>query len=197
MLASGSAMLRLLALAACLAAPGALAQTAATAQDVDDHTSPRDPDPTDTAMVDLPDALSPAEAAVRDIVQQDGVHVVHFWAPWCDNSTNELAQGWYEVVEAHPEVSFTFVTLWNGDDVGGDVLDRYAIPERVTRLVVPAEQPPKGERRTTFLGLPVTWIPTTWVMNRNGELATAFAYGEVSPDQLTAALEGAASDWPH
>ena len=196
-------MLRLLpsalawALVACLAAPGALAQTAATAQDVDDATSPRDPDPTTPAMDDLLDALSPAEAAVRDIVQQDGVHVVHFWAPWCDNSTNELAQGWHEVIESTPDVTFTFVTLWNGDSLGDDVLDRYGIPERVTRLVVPAEQPPKGERRTRFLGLPVTWIPTTWVMNRNGELATAFAYGEVSPEQLATAIEGAQSDWPH
>lgn len=187
--------LLLLAFALGLAAPLAVAQTAATARDVDDSTSPTDTDPTD--MTDLSEALSPAEAAVRDIVQQDGVHVVHFWAPWCDNSTNELAQGWYEVVEANPEVSFTFVTLWNGDDIGHDTLDRYAIPERVARLVVPAEQPPRGERRTTFLGLPVTWIPTTWVMNRNGQLATAFSYGEVSPEQLTTALEGAASDWPH
>ena len=182
-------MLRL-ALALALLAPTACAPTPAGALD---PSTPRDPDPTPDAMPDL----SPAEAAVQATIAADGVHVVHFWAPWCDNSTAELAEGWYEVVEAHPDVTFSFVTLWNGDDVGHETLDRYAIPERAARLVVPAEQPPKGERQTEFLGLPVSWIPTTWVFNRNGQLATAFNYGEVSPEGLTSALEGAASDWPH
>lgn len=138
-----------------------------------------------------------AEAAVRATIARDGVHVVHFWAPWCDNSTAELAAGWYEVVERHPDVSFTFVTLWNDGEVGESTLTRYAIPDRVERLVVPGVQPPKGERQTTFLGLPVNWIPATWVFNRNGQLATAFNYGEATPEQLDAAITGAASAWPH
>ena len=185
-------MLRLLTLA--LAFPLALSSAAcAQAPGTTGHSPSPDTDAPPASM----DALSPAEAAVRDIVAADGVHVVHFWAPWCDNSTAELASGWYEAIENHPDVTFTFVTLWNGSDVGDDVLARYAIPERVRRLVVPAEQPPKGERQTTFLGLPVNWIPTTWIYNRNGQLATAFNYGEVAPEVLTSALEGAASDWPH
>ena len=138
-----------------------------------------------------------AEAVVRATVARDGVHVVHFWAPWCDNSTAEFGGGWYEVVERHPEATFTFVTLWNDGDIGESTLTRYAIPARVARLVVPGVQPPKGSRSTTFLGLPVTWIPATWVFNRNGQLATAFNYGEATPEQLDAAIEGAASDWPH
>ncbi len=138
-----------------------------------------------------------AEAAVRATIARDGVHVVHFWAPWCDNSTAEFGAGWYEVVERHPDVSFTFVTLWNDGAVGEETLARYAIPARVERLVVPGVQPPKGERQTTFLGLPVTWIPATWVFNRNGQLATAFNYGEATPEQLDAAIAGAASAWPH
>ena len=153
--------------------------------------------PAPMAVAQSSEALSPAEARVRDRVAQDGVHVVHFWAPWCDNSTSEMSGGWYEVVERHPEASFTFVTLWNGDAVGESTLQRYAIPERVERLVVPGAQPPKGERQTVFLGLPVTWIPTTWVFNRNGRLAVAFNYGEATPAQLDAAIEGAASEWPH
>ena len=143
------------------------------------------------------DTLTAAEASVQATIAADGVHVVHFWAPWCDNSTSELGGGWYEVVERHPDVSFTFVTLWNEGSVGEPTLARYAIPERVERLVVPGPQPPKGERATTFLGMPVTWIPTTWVFNRNGQLATAFNYGEATPAQLDAAIDGAASDWPH
>ena len=142
-------------------------------------------------------ALSDAEAAVQATIARDGVHVVHFWAPWCDNSTAELAGGWYEVVARHPDASFTFVTVWNDGEVGESTLARYAVPERVARLVVPGVAPPKGERRTTFLGLPLTWIPSTWVFNRNGTLATAFNYGEATPAQLDAAIAGAASDWPH
>ena len=144
-----------------------------------------------------PTAGSPAEAAVQATIARDGVHVVHFWAPWCDNSTSELAGGWYEVVERHPDATFTFVTVWNGGEMGEATLARYAVPARVERLVVPGVQPPKGERAMTFLGLPVTWIPATWVFNRNGQLATAFNYGEATPEQLDAAITGAASAWPH
>lgn len=177
--------MRLVLLSALLAALPACAQTA-----------PPPPPPAPMAVGTAPESTD-AEARVRAIVAQDGVHVVHFWAPWCDNSTAEMAGGWYEVVERHPEATFTFVTLWNGDAVGESTLERYAIPARVERLVVPGARPPSGERRATFLGLPVSWIPSTWVFNRNGQLATAFNYGEATPAQLDAAIEGAASAWPH
>jgi thiol-disulfide isomerase/thioredoxin len=185
-------MLRTLCLS-LFVATSACAQTAdtpATAADV--QTTPTDPDPTVPTS-----ALSPAEEAVQATIARDGVHVVHFWAPWCDNSTAELGAGWYEVVERHPDVSFTFVTVWNDGEIGEDALTRYAIPASVERLVVDGPRPLRADRRTTFLGMPVSWIPTTWVFNRNGELATAFNYGEATPEQLDAAIDGAASDWPH
>lgn len=191
-------MPRLLCLALLVAAAtSACAQTGgetpATAADVQDHTTPTDPDPT----VPPPSALSPAEEAVQATIAQDGVHVVHFWAPWCDNSTAELAAGWYEVVERHPDATFTFVTVWNDGELGESALARYAIPDRVERLVVDGARPLRDDRRMTFLGMPVSWIPTTWVFSRNGLLATAFNYGEATPEQLDAAIRGAASDWPH
>ena len=43
-------------------------------------------------------AMTPAEKSVDAIVRTDGIHVVHFWAPWCSNSIDELRNGWYEVV---------------------------------------------------------------------------------------------------
>jgi thiol-disulfide isomerase/thioredoxin len=163
--------------------------------------------PADTAAVpDASAALAPsdtawtdAERTVREAIARDGVHVVHFWAPWCGNSTNEFAQGWYEVVEAHPEVSFTFVTVWNDGETGQRTLDRYGIPPSVTVLAQPDLGPSadRALRRRTFLGLPLTWTPTTWIFNRNGALAYAFNYGEVSPDELTAALAAAAASWEH
>ena len=140
-------------------------------------------------------SLSTAEAAVRAQIAQDGVHVVHFGAPWCDNSLNELRAGWYEVVDAHPEVSFTFVTIWNDGEIGEDALTRFAIPARVTRLAVDGPRPLREDRRMTFLDLPVSWIPTTWVFNRNGLLATAFNHGEATPAQLNEAIEAAGRIW--
>lgn len=146
--------------------------------------------PTDTTLTD-------AERSVRETITADGVHVVHFWAPWCDNSTNELARGWYEVVEQNADVGFTFVTIWNDGEVGAGTLDRYAIPERAARLVVPGARPARADRQLTFLGLPVSWIPTTWVFNRNGQLAYAFNFGELTMSQLQQALDGARSEWKH
>lgn len=148
-----------------------------------------------TAPAAVPTDLASVEAAVRAQVAQDGVHVVHFWAPWCDNSLNELRAGWYEVVDAHPDASFTFVTIWNDGEVGEDALTRFAIPGRVTRLVVDGARPLREDRRMTFLGLPVSWIPTTWVFNRNGLLATAFNHGEATPAQLNDAIEAAGRSW--
>ena len=151
------------------------------------------------ALTGPEEALTPAEQAVRAQVLEDGVHVVHFWAPWCDNSLAELRQGWYEVIENNADVSFAFVTVWSDGEAGREALDRFAIPETVTVLTQPDFGPSddKAQRRRRFLGLPVTWIPTTWVFRNGGELAYAFNYGELEMDQLQQALDGARSEWSH
>ena len=136
---------------------------------------------------------APTDDALREIVSQDGVHVVHVWAPWCDNSLNEHGPVWSDWRGLGAD-SVTFVTVWNGGESGADVLTEHGI-EGVREVVVPGPKPEKPDRRTTLLGLPVSWIPTTWVFNRNGLLATAFNYGEVTAEQLTEAIEGARSDW--
>ena len=183
--------MRLVLLALLLAAGSACAQstveTPADALDLHDHTTVLTTDAT-------PEARAPeseAEAAVREIIAQDGVHVVHFWAPWCGNSINELRGGVAEVVDAHPDVTFTYVTVRNDGESGASTLARYGVPERVRVLAHPGRAP------VTFLGRPITWTPTTWVFNREGTLAYAFNYGEVSPAMLTQAITDAQSDWHH
>lgn len=141
------------------------------------------------------------ERAVRAIVSEPGIHVVHLWASWCGNSRAVLESGWYEVIEANPDVSFSFVSIWNDGDDGADRLARYGIEAggNVRVFAQPDHGPSANRdlRRTTFLGLPLSWTPTTWVFNREGKLAAAFNYGEVSADLLETLLEVARSDWYH
>ena len=149
-------------------------------------------------MTDFP--LAPpqtdAERAVAEAVASGGVEVVVFWAAWCGNSVSQLERGLAGAVEEHEGVGFSFVSLWDEGRSGADTLRAYGIPARARVLAQPGvgQEAPKDERDTRFLGLPVTWIPTTWVF-REGTLATAFNYGEVTRAQLDAALEGAQSTW--
>ena len=148
-----------------------------------------------------PDAPTATERAVAETLEAEGVHVVHFWAPWCGNSTAEFEAGLYEVVDANPDVTFSFVTIWNDGQDGADRLARYGIAEGGHVAVY--AQPDRGPsadldaRRRTFLGLPLTWTPSTWVFNRGGKLAYAFNYGEVSPDMLATAIAHARDAWTH
>lgn len=144
------------------------------------------------------DELTAAEERVQQIISRDGVHVIHFWAPWCPNSKNELADGWYDVVEQHDDVTFTFVTIWNNGEDGASTLDRYAIPDRVVELTQPDFGPSKNNeanRRKEFLDLPVTWIPSTWIFHNNGELAYALNYGEMDMETISRLIDMTQQDW--
>lgn len=181
-------MLRLAVLLATLTA-SACAQTAPTEA------------PAPPASADPVADRTEVEAAVQATIAQDGIHVVHFWAPWCGNSRAEFEGGLYEVVEAHPDVTFSFVTIWTDGRDGADRLARYGI-EASDRVFVYG-QPDRGPsadrdlRRRSFLGLPLSWTPTTWVFNRQGTLAYAFNYGEVSNEMLALAIEHARDEWMH
>ena len=143
--------------------------------------------------------MTDAEAALRETVRAEGVHVVHVWAPWCDNSVRELGPVWAGAAERHREATVTHVSVWSDGDDGADVLRAHGVavggPGGGAALAVPGPKPAPPERRLTLLGLPVTWVPTTWVFNRGGLLATAFNYGEVTADQLASAVEGAQRSW--
>ena len=142
--------------------------------------------------------MTSAETRLRETIAAEGVHVVHVWAPWCDNSLNELAPVWAGA-DRLPAASVTHVSVWADGDDGTDVLREHGVEVAdgggAAVLVVPGPKPEKADRRATLLDLPVTWIPTTWVFNRGGLLATAFNYGEVSAERLAQAVDDAARDW--
>jgi hypothetical protein len=145
-------------------------------------------------------AVSPttdAERYVQDVITQDGLHVVHFWAPWCSNSRNELDNGWAGLVAANPSVTFTFVTVWNDGADGASMLDNYNLPDRVTEVTQPDLGPSSNEdnRRQSFLTHPVTWIPSTWIFHNNGELAFAMNYGEMDMSTLQSLIDATRTDW--
>ena len=181
------ALLLLVASAACAQAPLA----------------PTTPEPAASGPADIADAAprTDVEDAVETTISAPGVHVVHFWAPWCGNSRAEFEAGWHEVVEANPDVSFSFVTIWNDGRDGAGRLERWGITpgDHVAVYAQPDLGPSadRAQRRRTFLGLPLSWTPTTWVFNRGGKLAYAFNYGEVSPDMLATAIRDAHDEWMH
>ncbi|WP_232798095.1 TlpA family protein disulfide reductase [Salinibacter altiplanensis] len=138
-----------------------------------------------------------AEAVVQDRIQEKGLHVVHFWAPWCSNSQNELDNGWAGLVAANPAVTFTFVTVWNDNESGAATLNEHSLPDRVAEVTQPDLGPSDQEenRRHSFLGLPVTWVPSTWIFHGNGELAFALNYGEMEMDTIQGLLDATSADW--
>lgn len=147
-------------------------------------------------MLEAP-TFTPAEESVRHIIAEDGIHLVHFWAPWCRNSIDELAAGWAALVDRHPEVSFTFVTIWNDGASGRGTMHDHGLPDRVVEITQ-ADYGPSDDktlRRRSFLGLPVTWIPSTWIFHRNGQLAFALNFGEMDPNTVGALIEAAGRAW--
>jgi hypothetical protein len=142
-------------------------------------------------------ALTPAERHVLDVIAGDGIHVVHFWAPWCDNSIDELDRGLGAVLGRQPGVTCTFVTVWNDGASGRDEMRRLGLPDSVGEVVQEDFGPreTKELRRRVFLGLPVTWIPSTWIFHKNGELAFAANYGELEAATLEELLDLARRSW--
>ena len=133
------------------------------------------------------------DAALREIVSADGVHLVHVWAPWCGNSLHELRPVWAQH-HALGADSVTFVTVWNDGEDGSEVLEEHGV-RGIPEVVVPGAKPEKEDRRLALLGLPMTWIPTTWVFNCGGLLAYAFGYGEGTAARLAEAVRDARSGW--
>lgn len=139
-----------------------------------------------------------AEFRATELVRQEGLSVVHLWAPWCSNCQAELKSGgWTKMIEANPQVRFVFVSIWNAGEDGGSMLKKFGIGEQANVSVLADPGPRSGaDKIKRFLDLPVTWIPSTWVF-KGGDLRYALNFGEVRFPVLQQFLEDSNSEWSH
>jgi len=138
------------------------------------------------------------EEQVAAAVKGPQVTVVHFWAPWCPNCAAELKNnGWSTFLDTNFDVNFIFVTVWNAED-GRAVLEKNGVgaQKNFQLLLHPNASRNADDKMTTFLGLPVTWIPTTWVF-RDGKLRYALNYGELRFPLLQQLIRDASDKWEH
>jgi thiol-disulfide isomerase/thioredoxin len=140
----------------------------------------------------------PIEQRVAEITQSSKPTVVHFWAPWCPNCYGELKnKGWSSFIEANKDVNFIFITSWSGDSGDGRAtLEKLGVgPQPNFQLLMhPNTSRRDGEKMTSFLGLPMLWLPATWVF-REGKLRYALNYGEVRFSILQQLVKDAGTTW--
>jgi len=143
-------------------------------------------------------AESPAEQAVLTAIKSPDVTVVHLWAPWCSNCQAELkAGGWTKIIKENPNVKFYFVSIWNDGQDGRAMLKKFDIVDQSNVAILADLGPRRGENKLKqFAGLPLSWIPTTWIY-KDGDLRYALNYGEVRFPVLQQFLADSQSEWSH
>ena len=140
-------------------------------------------------------AASPAEQQLTEAIKAPGLSVVHLWAPWCGNCQSELKSGgWLKTVKENPEVKFYFVSVWNGGEDGHAMLQKFQIAEQPNVTILADPGPRTGNKIKLFAGLPLSWIPTTWIY-KGGDLRYALNYGEMRFDVLQQFVADSNSEW--
>ena len=142
-------------------------------------------------------AESPAEQKILEAVKSQELSVVHLWAPWCLNCQAELKSGgWLKTIKDNPRVKFYFVSVWNGGEDGRAMLKKFEVADQLNVTIL-ADPGPRGSNHIKqFGGLPLSWIPTTWVYS-GGDLRYALNYGEMRFPVLQQFFEDSGSQWSH
>ena len=143
-------------------------------------------------------AQSAAEQAALAAIKSPEVTVIHLWAPWCSNCQAELKTGgWPKIIDDNPQVKFYFVSVWNDGHDGRAMLNRFGIANQLNVTILADPGPRRGENKIKqFAGLPLSWIPTTWIY-KGGDLRYALNYGEVRFPVLQQFLADSQSEWSH
>src|ERR1051325_593429 len=142
-------------------------------------------------------AQTSANEKVLEAIKSPQLTVVHLWAPWCSNCQAELKSGgWTKTVKDNPQVKFYFVSVWNSGEEGRAMLKKFEIADQ-PNVTILADPGPRGQNHIKqFAGLPLSWIPTTWIY-KGGELRYALNYGEIHFPVLQQFLEDSQSEWSH
>ena len=138
----------------------------------------------------------PIEKQVAEAIKSPAITVVHFWAPWCSNCGAELAKnGWSTFIDTNAEVKFIFITSWH-NEIGRELLAKNGVgaQSNFELLLHPNAARTGDERMTQFIGLPITWLPTTWIF-REGQLRYALNYGELRFPILQQLIRDTADKW--
>jgi thiol-disulfide isomerase/thioredoxin len=139
------------------------------------------------------------EKEIAAVVAGPQVTVVHFWAPWCPNCRAEMQSGgWAKFVNSNPKVQVVFINFWHNGDNPAPKLSAagLGLQPNLKLLTHPNPSRTVTDRVNTFLGLPITWIPSTWVY-RDGKLRVAFNYGEIRFPVLQQMVDDATNKWTH
>jgi hypothetical protein len=140
-------------------------------------------------------SASPAEEQVAEAIKAQSISIVHLWAPWCGNCQAELKSGgWSKAVKDNPEVKFYFVSVWNSGDDGRAMLTKYEIAQQPNVTILADPSPRGAEHIKKFAGLPLSWIPTTWIF-KGGDLRYALNYGEIHFPVLQQFIADSKSEW--
>src|SRR5258705_1673874 len=143
-------------------------------------------------------AESSAEQAVLTAIKSPETTVVHLWAPWCSNCQAELKTGgWAKMINENPQVKFCFVSIRDHGQDGRAMLNQFGIAAQPNVTILADPGPRRGENKIKqFAGLPLSWIPTTWIY-KGGDLRYALNYGEVRFPVLQHFLKDSQSEWSH
>lgn len=154
-------------------------------------------------MVAMAAAATPSgwllvEETVAAETAKPQITVVHFWAPWCPNSTAEHKDhGWSMFIVSHPEVKFIFVTVRSSDDGVAMLAEQGVGGQDNLMLLQHPNYIRKGEDSIqNFMDIPLTWVPSTWIF-RAGKLRFALNYGEVRFPMLQQLIRDTADEWEH